>query len=548
MSTASGEDHGVDIVKNEDDVSQEPPTEGEPQDEESPSTKDSSSGYVAPGQKKEEGIAVVALSEKKDAPLPLGQSVGTGKQQPLPDVGEAHGSITPAAEGPVVNAPHVNTHHAADQVIATSSKVNNPRKFLSSDGKLAAEARRPQVTETNFPMKLYDMLLNPDNQHAISWMPHGRAWKVRQKDVFMRSICPQYFSQTKFESFIRQANGWGFRRIRRDGPDRNAYYHELFLRGKPELLESMRRPLPGEKASQEVMDPDFYNMAAMPLLTLSKQVSFASPSNSEGKKKKRKTDSNRVQSSSESAFSNPYGGHEPDPHWHGMPPPPPSPWGAPYAYSQPPDFGGYGMPPPPPPPPPPESAAAGWPHQPPSPHQEPGTNMPSNGMPPFDPSFYFPPPYYHQYSSPSQMNQDPSQDLSQYQANDGANHESNMNRPPAPDGQTMPPPLTDFYKPQYQYPPYPPPPPPPHQYPGNMPYYPPPGDMPYYPAEAGPGPVNPDNSSESYHSYQFGSVPPHPVPTHPFPQGNGNERSDLNYERNDSFHFSPIQHHYEDES
>ncbi|ACI64509.1 HSF36, heat shock transcription factor DNA-binding domain-containing protein, DNA binding, transcription factor [Thalassiosira pseudonana CCMP1335] len=96
-------------------------------------------------------------------------------------------------------------------------------------------------SETIFPMKLYDILCNPEFHHAISWMPHGRSWKVLNKDFFMEEICPQYFAQTRYESFIRQVNGWGFKRMRREGPDRSSYYHENFLRGYPNMIDHMRR-------------------------------------------------------------------------------------------------------------------------------------------------------------------------------------------------------------------------------------------------------------------------------------------------------------------
>ena len=45
---------------------------------------------------------------------------------------------------------------------------------------------------------------------------------------------------TKFSSFVRQINGWGFRRVS-IGPDRNSYFHEMFHRDKPELINDMRR-------------------------------------------------------------------------------------------------------------------------------------------------------------------------------------------------------------------------------------------------------------------------------------------------------------------
>lgn len=53
-----------------------------------------------------------------------------------------------------------------------------------------------------------------------------------------------------------QANGWGFRRIAK-GHDKNAYYHEYFLRSMPWLCKQMRRPKVAEKkAVDPAMEPD----------------------------------------------------------------------------------------------------------------------------------------------------------------------------------------------------------------------------------------------------------------------------------------------------
>ena len=135
----------------------------------------------------------------------------------------------------------------------------------------AGDAARPERpsrswSETIFPMKLYDILCHPDFSHAISWLPHGRSWKVLNKEFFMEEICPHYFSQTRYESFIRQVNGWGFKRLRREGPDRASYYHDSFLRGYPHLIERMRRPAPGEKTRAIREEPDLYALAPLPPL------------------------------------------------------------------------------------------------------------------------------------------------------------------------------------------------------------------------------------------------------------------------------------------
>lgn len=54
------------------------------------------------------------------------------------------------------------------------------------------------------------------------------------------------------------ANGWGFRRITQ-GYDRDAYYHEYFLRDLTHLAKKMKRPKVAEKMSMDPdHEPDFY--------------------------------------------------------------------------------------------------------------------------------------------------------------------------------------------------------------------------------------------------------------------------------------------------
>ncbi len=94
-------------------------------------------------------------------------------------------------------------------------------------------------------------------------MPHGRAWRVLKPREFEIRVIPTYFEHAKFSSFIRQANGWGFRRITQ-GPDRNAYYHELFLKGLPHLCKKMKRPGVSQKqACDPEHEPDLYKISEM---------------------------------------------------------------------------------------------------------------------------------------------------------------------------------------------------------------------------------------------------------------------------------------------
>jgi len=85
-----------------------------------------------------------------------------------------------------------------------------------------------------------EVLDRGDMDHIISWMPHGRAFIVHDAKTFVRVVLAKFFKQSKFMSFTRQLNLWSFKRITK-GVDAGAYYHELFLRGRPRLCMMMRR-------------------------------------------------------------------------------------------------------------------------------------------------------------------------------------------------------------------------------------------------------------------------------------------------------------------
>lgn len=127
--------------------------------------------------------------------------------------------------------------------------------------------------------------------------------------MFTEIALPRYFGHKNYASFVRIVNAWGFRRVT-NGLDRDSYYHEvsklvfsackyylyqissnqilhppsihslficqLFLRGKPELHQRMKRlPTTHRKTpiSKEDKAPDFYELSKtspLPEVTLSK--------------------------------------------------------------------------------------------------------------------------------------------------------------------------------------------------------------------------------------------------------------------------------------
>jgi len=115
----------------------------------------------------------------------------------------------------------------------------------------------------NFPSKMHAILARQDLKDLITWLPHGRAWVVSNSKEFEKRVLPVYFEHQKYSSFVRQANGWGFRRITA-GDDRNAYYHPRFLRGLPHLCKDMKRPGVNKKvAADPEHEPDLARISEL---------------------------------------------------------------------------------------------------------------------------------------------------------------------------------------------------------------------------------------------------------------------------------------------
>ena len=94
-----------------------------------------------------------------------------------------------------------------------------------------------------FPWKLHfvlDEAARLGQEDIISWMPYGASFKVHNKPEFEKQILPTYFNTTKFKSFQRSLNLWGFHAFTK-GPSKGASHHPLFRRGMPELCRGMTR-------------------------------------------------------------------------------------------------------------------------------------------------------------------------------------------------------------------------------------------------------------------------------------------------------------------
>jgi hypothetical protein len=103
---------------------------------------------------------------------------------------------------------------------------------------------KEQQQHQTFPYKLYEMLeyaCDSEFSSSLSWSADGSCFIIHDKEVMMDDLAPMFFKQTKFRSFTRQLNIWGFVRSDTLGGQKGSWQHKDFLRGRPDLLTEIER-------------------------------------------------------------------------------------------------------------------------------------------------------------------------------------------------------------------------------------------------------------------------------------------------------------------
>jgi len=112
-----------------------------------------------------------------------------------------------------------------------------------------------------FPSKLHLILDDADTKgfsNVISWvhLPDRSGFKVHNKTLFNTEIMPQYFKSTKYKSFQRQLDYWGFQRMGY-WPFEGVYLHTYFIHGKPEFCKLIQRAKPRRRNKAKSTKKDF---------------------------------------------------------------------------------------------------------------------------------------------------------------------------------------------------------------------------------------------------------------------------------------------------
>ena len=117
----------------------------------------------------------------------------------------------------------------------------------------------------HFPTNLHVLLDEAEkgnHSHIVSWCSQGHAFKIHDNDALL-PLLAKYFRQTKFKSFLRQLQSYGFHRNAR-GYDKGVVSHPLFVRGRRSLSFQMSRKPKGSSSSQSSGVSPLYHSPPQP--------------------------------------------------------------------------------------------------------------------------------------------------------------------------------------------------------------------------------------------------------------------------------------------
>jgi hypothetical protein len=165
-------------------------------------------------------------------------------------------------------------------------------------------------------------MVSDSDSDIISWTGVGDSFTIKDIDAFQKTVLPKYFNHSKFSSFVRQLNFYGFQKLSQESdiirtvpqviktnasnnnnddesshaeslasrqqqtqqnPSSNGsvtssrtnnsarFMHEYFRRGMPELLAKIQRST--AKPKVPVMEPEEYQALHQKIAALQTQVS-----------------------------------------------------------------------------------------------------------------------------------------------------------------------------------------------------------------------------------------------------------------------------------
>ncbi|KAL4076029.1 HSF-type DNA-binding-domain-containing protein [Scleroderma yunnanense] len=160
--------------------------------------------------------------------------------------------------------PSANAHSSSSNDSPTDESAPTLKVHEQQQPPPQKSESKPQAT---FLTKLYALLERPENHHMIRWDPAGEHIIVERPEQLALHVLPSVYRQSRFASFSRQLNIYGFMRkvnLRNvdpaiDDPDASTWSHPTLNRhSPPDVVANFKRRVPPrlpKPRKREVQEP-----------------------------------------------------------------------------------------------------------------------------------------------------------------------------------------------------------------------------------------------------------------------------------------------------
>lgn len=107
---------------------------------------------------------------------------------------------------------------------------------------------------SKFLSSTYALVSDASTDSCIAWTPEGTSFIIKDRDALISTVLARFYKHSNFQSFVRQLNMYGFRKL--GEPHHWEFFHPAFLRGRPHILKYIRRRIKYSGASTAAADDD----------------------------------------------------------------------------------------------------------------------------------------------------------------------------------------------------------------------------------------------------------------------------------------------------
>ncbi|KAI8331351.1 HSF-type DNA-binding-domain-containing protein [Chlamydoabsidia padenii] len=139
----------------------------------------------------------------------------------------------------------------------TSSNLSPSNTHTNDDN-----SKPSSQANNTFVHKLYNMVIDEQYQHLISWNYLGASFIVCNILDFSKDVLPKHFKHNNFSSFVRQLNLYGFHKINKSPRGHRTlaenqiweFSHTKFLRNRLDLLGDIKRKTVESDTTKQQVD------------------------------------------------------------------------------------------------------------------------------------------------------------------------------------------------------------------------------------------------------------------------------------------------------